>query len=193
MSKYDKETFCPKSRADWRKWLERNHQSKESVWLIYFKVSTKLPSLTWSEAVDEALCFGWIDSIKKPIDEKSYMQYFSKRKPTSTWSNINKMKVANLIQNNLMMPAGFQSIETAKENGTWSVMDDIENLIIPDDLQAALNEDERAMAFFERQSKSMKKGLLHWVASAKRMETRKKRIAEIARSAAKGTIPDQLR
>ena len=192
MSKEEIETYCPKSPKDWRKWLEKNHQSKQSVWLIYFRASTKIPSISWSEAVDEALCFGWIDSTKKTIDNERYMQYFSRRKPNSTWSKINKEKVTKLIQNNLMTKAGFDSIETAKQNGTWILMDDVENLIIPEDLRIALNKNESSMEFFQSQSRSIKKGMLHWVVVAKRIETRKKRIAEIAQSAAKGTRPTQL-
>lgn len=193
MHKKEIETYCPKSRTDWRKWLEKNHQSKQSVWLVYFKSSTKVPSISWSEAVDEALCFGWIDSTKKTIDKEKYMQYFSRRKPNSTWSKINKDKVAKLIKNNLMTKAGFDSIETAKQNGTWVVMDDIEKLIIPEDLRIALNKNKRSMEFFQSQSKSRKKTMLHWVVVAKRIETRKKRIEEIARLAAKGIRPNQFR
>ena len=193
MRKKDIETYCPKSRTDWRKWLEKNHQSKQSVWLVYFKSSTKVTSVSWSEAVDEALCFGWIDSTKKTIDKERYMQYFSRRKPNSTWSKINKEKVAKLIQNNLMTKAGFDSIETAKQNGTWLIMDDVEKLIIPEDLRIALNKNESSMEFFQSQSKSIKKTMLHWVVIAKRIETRKKRIAEIARLAAKGIRPNQFR
>lgn len=186
------ETFCPKSRADWRKWLEENHKTKQFIWLVYYKTTTNIPSIRWSEAVDEALCFGWIDSTKKTIDEESYMQYFSKRKPTSTWSKINKAKVAKLIQNKLMHEAGFESIKTAKENGTWTLMDDVEKWIVPEDLKKALNEDKKAMAFFQSQSKSIQKVLLYWVVIAKRPETRKKRIAEIASLAAKGAVPSQF-
>ena len=192
MSKKETETYCPKSRTEWRKWLEKNHQSKQSVWLVYYKTSTKVASLSWSEAVDEALCFGWIDSTKKTIDDESYMQYFSKRKPDSTWSKINKEKVAGLIQNNLMTKAGFDSIERAKQNGTWFLMDDIENLIIPEDLKIALNKNKKSMEFFQSQSKSIKKAILYWVVAAKRSETRKKRIEEIAQSAAKGIRPNQF-
>lgn len=186
------ETYCPKSPKEWRKWLEKNHESKQSVWLVYFKASTKTPSLSWSEAVDEALCFGWIDSTKKTIDEERYMQYFSKRKPSSTWSKINKDKVAALIQNKLMRKAGFDSIETAKQNGTWSLMDDIEKLIIPMDLKSALSEKEGLLDFFQSQSKSIQKPILHWVVAAKRPETRSKRIEEIVRLAAKGERPKQF-
>jgi uncharacterized protein YdeI (YjbR/CyaY-like superfamily) len=193
MPKNEIETYYPKSQADWRKWLKQNHQSKQAVWLVYYKSSTKVASISWSEAVDEALCFGWIDSTKKTIDKERYMQYFSRRKSTSTWSKINKDKVAKLIQNNRMTEAGFDSIATAKENGTWTLMDDIEKLIIPEDLRIALNQNERSMEFFQSQSKSIKKSMLHWVVIAKRMETRKKRIAEIARLAAQGIRPNQFR
>lgn len=193
MKKKEIETFCPKSRREWRKWLEKNSQIKHSVWLIYFKSSTNVSTISWSEAVDEALCFGWIDSTKKTIDKERYMQYFSRRKPNSTWSKINKEKVAKLIQNNLMTKAGFDSIETAKQNGTWLIMDDVEKLIIPEDLRIALNKNESSMEFFQSQSKSIKKAMLHWVVIAKRIETRKKRIAEIARLAAKGIRPNQFR
>lgn len=193
MPKKEVETYCPKSRADWRKWLKENHQSRQSVWLIYYRSSTNVPSLTWGEAVDEALCFGWIDSTKKTIDEERYMQYFSRRKPSSTWSKINKDKVAKLIQNDRMAAAGLESIAAAKENGTWTLMDDVEKLIIPEDLLQALTKNENALAFFQNQSKSIRKQMLHWVVVAKRAETRQKRIAEIARSAAEGMRPKPFR
>ena len=193
MHKKEIETYCPENPADWRKWLEKNHQSKQSVWLVYFKRSTKVASVSWSEAVDEALCFGWIDSTKKTIDKERYMQYFSRRKPNSTWSRINKEKIAKLIQNNLMSRAGFDSIETAKQNGTWFIMDDVEKLIIPEDLRIALEKNKSSMDFFQGQSNSIKKGMLYWVVIAKRSETRKKRISEIALLAAEGQLPIQFR
>lgn len=193
MCKKEIERYCPKSRTDWRKWLEKNHQTKQSVWLVYFKLSTKVASISWSDAVDEALCFGWIDSTKKTIDKERYMQYFSKRKSNSTWSKINKEKIAKLIESKQMTKAGFNSIETAKQNGTWLIMDDVEKLIIPEDLKIALNENKRSMEFFQSQSKSLKKRMLHWVVIAKRVETRKKRVDEIAQLAAKGIRPKQFR
>lgn len=193
MSKKEAETFCPESPKDWRNWLEKNHRSKQSVWLVYFKSFTKIPSLTWSEAVDEALCFGWIDSTKKTIDEERYMQYFSKRKPKSNWSAINKEKVVILTQKGLMTKAGFDSIETAKQNGSWTALDAIEELIIPENLRDELVKHEDAMEYFDGLSKSDKKILLHWVISAKRDETRRKRILEIADSASKKLKPKQFR
>lgn len=189
MHKKEIETYCPKSQADWREWLEKNHQAKRSVWLVYYKASTKIASLSWSEAVDEALCFGWIDSTKKTIDKERYRQYFTRRKPKSTWSKVNKEKVAKLIQNNQMREAGFLSIEIAKQNGSWTLMDGVEALIIPEDLKVALNKKEGSMEFFQNQTKSTQRGLLYWVVIAKKTETRKKRIEEIARLAAKGMKP----
>lgn len=186
-------TFHPKSKAEWRAWLSENHQSEQSIWLVYYRSSSNKPSLSWSDAVDEALCFGWIDSTKKTIDKESYMQYFSKRKPNSMWSRINKEKVTKLIEENLMTDAGFQSIVIAKENGSWNALDDVEALIIPKDLKEALASNLEAMAFFNELSNSAKKLLLHWVTFAKRPETRKKRIVELVESASQGLKPKQFR
>lgn len=189
MPKNELETYCPSSQTDWRAWLEKHHASKQSVWLVYYKASTKFASLTWSEAVDEALCFGWIDSTKKTIDDERYMQYFSKRKPSSTWSKVNKDKVAELIVNNQMTKAGLACIKIAKQNGNWSLMDDVENLVLPKDLKFELIKNKNAIAFYEQQSNSIKKQILHWVVVAKRPETRKKRIDEIVQSATEGKRP----
>ena len=193
MQKKEIESFCPKSKEEWRKWLAANHQSEQAVWLIYYRASTKIPSLTWSEAVDEALCFGWIDSTKKTIDHERYMQYFSKRKPKSNWSKINKEKIAYLIENNLMTKAGFESIETAKQNGSWTIIDTVEALEMPEDLEAALTNWEGALDYYHSRSNSEKKILLHWVISAKRPETRQKRILEIAESASENLKPKHFR
>ncbi len=151
-----------------------------------------MPSLSWSEAVDEALCFGWIDSTRRAIDKDRFMQYFSKRKPDSTWSQINKEKVDRLIANKQMTRAGFESIETAKQNGSWNLLDDVENLVMPEDLEAALNKNTAAMKLYQEQSKSIKKGLLAWVVMAKRAETRQKRINEFVKLAGKGKLPGQF-
>jgi uncharacterized protein YdeI (YjbR/CyaY-like superfamily) len=192
MPKKEIETYCPSSPTEWRKWLEQNHQSKQSVWLVCYKASTKIASVTWSEAVDEALCFGWIDSTKRTVDSERYMQYYSRRKPSSTWSKVNKDKIAYLTENNLIAKAGLDTIDTAKQNGMWSFLDDIEKLIVPKDLENALYENESSMDFYQRQSKSIKKQILYWVKSAKRTETREKRIAEITHSSAEGTLPNHF-
>ncbi|WP_339866545.1 YdeI/OmpD-associated family protein [uncultured Algoriphagus sp.] len=193
MPNKDPETYCPTSRTDWREWLIRNHQSQQSVWLVYYKASSEVTTLSWSEAVDEALCFGWIDSTRRPIDNEKFMQYFSKRKAKSNWSRINKDKVKALIDQGHMMEAGYKSIEVAKENGSWEILDEIEALVIPEDLKKELANHKGAFEYFDSLSKSNKKILLHWVLSAKRPETRQKRFAEIAESARDNLKPMQFR
>jgi len=193
MPKTEIETFCPKSQSDWRKWLEKNHQSKQAVWLVYYKKKSPDHNLIWSEAVDEALCFGWIDSIAKPIDNEKYKQYFSKRKAKSNWSGINKRKVKMLIDRGLMAEAGYKSIEVAKENGSWILLDEVEALVIPEDLKEALANYKGSEKFFDNLSNSAKKILLHWVVSAKRKETREKRVLEIAENASRNLKPKPFR
>ncbi|HLO71183.1 MAG TPA: YdeI/OmpD-associated family protein [Flavipsychrobacter sp.] len=173
------ETFHPASQKDWRKWLQKHHASKQSVWLIYYKQSTGKPSLSWSDAVDEALCFGWIDSTARPVDEERYMQYFCRRKPSSVWSRINKEKVERLIANGQMTQAGLDSINIAKQNGSWTSIDAVEALEVPKELAKALSAHKGAKACFESLSKSVKKQMLHRIAMAKRPETRTKRIDDI--------------
>jgi len=189
----DIEDYCPHNRKDWRKWLKLNHVKKEGVWLIFYKKNSPDHNLSWSDSVDEALCFGWIDSIKKTIDTNKYKQYFSKRKAKSNWSKVNKAKVKSLIDQGLMEEAGYKSIEIAKENGSWIILDDVEALVIPEDLKSELAKYQGSMEFFNSLSKSIKKGLLYWVISAKRNETRQKRIVEIAENASKNLIPTPFR
>jgi len=187
------ETFCPKSRADWREWLEKNHRLEQAVWLVFYRKKSANYNLSWSESVDEAICFGWIDSTKRTIDSEKYKQYFSKRKAKSNWSKINKQKVEDLITQGLMEKEGYISIETAKENGSWTILDAVEELVIPEDLKKELACHESSSEFFDSLSKSAKKVLLHWVLSAKRPETRQKRILEIAESASVNLKPKQFR
>lgn len=154
------ETFCACSPADWRAWLQAHHETHQSIWLIYHKKHTGVPSLTWSQAVDEALCFGWIDSQAKPIDADKYMQFFSHRKPTSAWSRVNKEKLERLTAAGLMAPAGLARIETARQNGSWTLLDEVEALIIPPDLAAALQARPGASGFFDNLSKTDKRNML---------------------------------
>jgi len=189
----DAEDYCPSNKKDWRKWLEMNHDKKDGIWLIFNKKKSSNFNLSWSESVDVALCFGWIDSIKRPIDSTQYKQYFSKRKAKSNWSEINKAKVKTLIDQGLMQEAGYKSIEIAKENGSWSILDEVEAHVIPDDLKRAFAAYRGSMDFFDSLSKSVKKGLLYWVISAKRKETRQKRIEEIVKNASVNLKPKQFR
>lgn len=176
----EKALFYPKSLAQWRQWLELHHASESSVWLVCNVKKSGLPVLAWSDLVDVALCYGWIDSTRKTIDDTRYRQLFSKRRPTSTWSKMNKAKVQRLLDQGAMKQPGLQAIETAKQNGSWVILDDVEALIIPDDLEAAFLKHPDAKAYFLSLSKSVRKMMLQWVTLAKRPETRKKRVNEIA-------------
>lgn len=193
MQKNETDIFYPKSQAEWRKWLQENHLSKQAVWLVYYKKKSKIESLTWSEAVDVALCFGWIDSKRITIDKDTSHQFFSKRKPKSTWSKINKNKVQELIEKGLMTEAGLACIETAKLNGSWTILDEVEELIIPKDLETEFAKKPNSKDFFFSLSKSLKKIILYWLVSAKTTETRQKRIAEIIDSAEQRLKPKHLR
>lgn len=193
MQEKDQETFCPVSRQHWRQWLEENHGSRESVWLIYYKKKAGSPTISWSEAVDEALCFGWVDSRKKPIDDEKFMQFFSRRKASSTWSKINKQKIEELIEKGLLMPAGYESIETAKQNGSWVILDEVEELMVPEDLEREFETKPGSREFFSGLSKSVRKSMLQWLVLAKRSETRQKRVEEIVEFAAQKLKPKQFR
>jgi uncharacterized protein YdeI (YjbR/CyaY-like superfamily) len=188
----EKETFCPISQQDWRQWLQENHRAKQSVWVIFYKKKANVPTLSWSEAVDEALCFGWIDSVKKTLDEGSFIQFFSRRKPKGTWSKVNKIKIIQLIEEGKMTEAGLESIERAKQNGSWTILDEVEELIIPDDLEQALNIQPDAKASFLSLSKSVKKLMLYRLMVAKQAETRQRRINEIVETASQKKKPKQF-
>ncbi|KAA6439336.1 hypothetical protein FEM33_13805 [Dyadobacter flavalbus] len=175
----DIHTFCPADKQQWRAWLAENHSREKSVWLIYHKKKSGIPTITWSEAVDEALCFGWIDSLSRRMDENRFMQFFTRRKPDSVWSKINKEKVNRFMEAGLMMPAGLEAIYTAKQNGSWTVLDDVEALIVPADLQSELHRRPDAEKFYQSLCRSDKRNLLQWIVLAKRPETRQKRISEI--------------
>jgi uncharacterized protein YdeI (YjbR/CyaY-like superfamily) len=179
MQKEEIETFYPTSKAAWRAWLQENHETKQSVWLIYYKKKSNQPSLSWSDAVDEALCFGWIDSTAKPIDEDTYKQFFTKRKPKSVWSKVNKEKVKRLLEENLMSAAGLVCIEIAKQNGSWTILDEVEEFIIPDDLEAAFDTHKGSKDYYLSLSKSVRKAMLYKLVLAKQQVTRQRRIVEI--------------
>lgn len=187
------ETFYPTNRQEWREWLLKNHNKKQFVWLIYYKKKTNIPTLTYSEAVDEALCFGWIDSKSKPIDNEKFMQFFSKRKPKSVWSKVNKEKIERLTSEGIMTKAGFDIIEIAKQNGSWTILDEAEALIIPRDLDDELEKRPKAKTYFISLSRSDKRNILQWLILAKRQETRLKRITEIVELADQNLKPKQFR
>lgn len=170
---------CPESPQQWRAWLQAHHADQPSVWLVYYKKSTTQPTLTWSKAVDEALCFGWIDTQAKPLDASRYMQFFSRRRPTSGWSKVNKAKVALLLAEGRMTPSGLVSLETAQRNGSWTLLDEVEALRLPPDLAQALAQHPLAERYFTSLSRSAKRYWLLGLVQAKGAATRQRRIAEI--------------
>ncbi len=177
------EHFYARSRAEWRQWLEENHAIAAGVWLVYYKKHTDLPSVAYADAVEEALCFGWVDSRPNVLDDERYKQLFSPRKAKSPWSKLNKQRVEKLIQQGLMTSAGLEKIEAAKLDGSWSAYDVIEELTIPSDLEQALAANSIANQYFQAFSNSSKKNILWWIGSAKQPATRAKRIEETVRLA----------
>ncbi|HMR89284.1 MAG TPA: YdeI/OmpD-associated family protein [Saprospiraceae bacterium] len=185
--------FYPKTRLEWRNWLISNHYKKQSVWLQYYKKKSGFPTVEYGDAVEEALCFGWIDSKSKQIDNEKFMQFFSKRKPKSVWSKVNKEKIEKLIQQGLMTQAGYDVIEKAKQNGSWTILDEAEALIIPPDLEEGFVQKPNAKDYFLNLSRSDKRNILQWLVLAKRAETRQNRINEIVTLAAESQKPKQFR
>jgi len=177
MSNYEPQTTAS-SRSEWRNWLEKHHESYSFVWLEIFKKDSGTPSVTYKEAVDEALCFGWIDSKPNKKDSKSYYQFFAKRNPKSNWSKVNKEKVEILIAQGLMTSAGLKMIELAKENGTWNFLNQVETLELPIDLEQLFSQNTKALENWNTFSKSSRRGILEWIANAKTPQTRVKRIQE---------------
>ena len=176
-------TFYAKDQITWRKWLDKNHAKESSVWLIIYKKQSGTPSVYYDDAVDEALCYGWIDSKPNKRDDESYYQFFAKRNPKSKWSVVNKGKVQRLIKQERMAQAGLDSIEIAKKNGTWTALDEVDNSIVPEDLHKALDKNKTALKNFESFPKSSKKIILEWIANAKKPETRLQRIQETVEKA----------
>ena len=179
-------------RAAWRSWLETHGETTAAVWFVFSKKGSGQSSITYEEAVEEALCFGWIDSKAKPIDDRRYMQYFSPRKPASGWSKINKARLERLIAAGLMREPGLRAIERAKTNGSWSLLDDVEALVIPDDLAAAFAATPGTRDRFDTLSRTSRRNILHGIATAKRPQTRANRIAATVEATAHGRAPGRI-
>jgi uncharacterized protein YdeI (YjbR/CyaY-like superfamily) len=179
-------------RAAWRRWLTEEHGRSPGIWLVFDKKSSRPDRLAYGDAVEEALCFGWIDSLVRRLDDARYVQLFTPRKPKSTWSRSNKLRVERLLAQGLMAAAGLASIELAKTNGSWESLDAVEAFVMPDDLATALAAVPGAAEKFAAFSPSARKAYLHWISQAVRPETRAKRIEEVAGHAAAGRKTRQL-
>lgn len=166
------------SEAAWRQWLAKHHAKVKAVWLIIYKKGSGVDSVTYPEAVDQAICYGWIDSKPNKRNEASYYQYFAQRNPASFWSGVNKKKVAKLEAAGQLAPAGIAMINIAKENGGWTALDSLENIELPAELRALFDANPTAYANWETFPKSVKRGILEWILQAKRPETKEKRMKE---------------
>jgi uncharacterized protein YdeI (YjbR/CyaY-like superfamily) len=178
--------FQPKSRREWRAWLRRNHAKCAGLWLVMAKKASGLPSLAYAEAVEEALCFGWIDGRANPVDAQRWCQLFTPRRAGSGWSKLNKARVASLEATGAMAAPGRAKIAAAKADGSWSKLDAVEAFEMPPDLARALKARRGATATFAAFSPSSRKGILGWIAQAKRPATRLARVTQAADMAARG-------
>ena len=185
-------TLQPRSRKAWRTWLEKNHSTSPGIWLTYAKKHTGIPSLTYSDAVEEALCFGWIDSLLQSIDHSFYRQVFTPRKPTSAWSAVNRKRVERLVAAGLMTAAGMALITLAKKSGRWEAHKPSESLTLPDELKKALNANAAAKKNWPNYTESQRKMFLYMVNGAKRPETRAKRVARVIQIVSSGVKFSQV-
>ena len=185
-------TYYAPDRESWREWLEKNHKTSDGVWLIYYKKDSGKTRVAYDAAVEEALCFGWIDSTFNPIDEHCYMQLYTPRKSKSGWSKLNKDRIEKLIAQGLMTPAGLEKIEIAKKHGTWHKLDGIESFTPPPDLEVVFANNDTYRQFFESLSNTNKKYILYFMNNAKRPETRQKRIDELIEGFKVGKLPDKF-
>ncbi|WP_020567016.1 YdeI/OmpD-associated family protein [Neolewinella persica] len=186
--------FYASSAEAWRTYLTVNHEKLVNTWLIIFKKDSGTPSLTYEEARDEALCFGWIDSKPNKRDDDSYYLFFAKRSPKSNWSRVNKDRIAELDAAGKLAPAGILMVEDAKARGTWDALNDVENLVVPDDLEVEFDRVAgAARKHWDNFPPSTRRGILEWIFNGKRAETRAKRIAETVDMASRNERANQYR
>ena len=171
--------FYFKTDAEWRIWLSKNYNLEHGIYLIFYKVENKEPSMRWEEAVKVALCYGWIDSTVKSLGLGKRRQYFCKRKEKSVWSALNKKYIKELSAANLIHESGFKSIAIGKKNGSWTALDTVEKGIIPKDLKIAFNKNPKAFENYKNFAPSYRKRYLYWINQAKREDTKNRRITQI--------------
>lgn len=186
--------FSPDSANAWRQYLADNHERINNTWLVIFKKSSGRPSLTYEEARDEALCFGWIDAKPNKRDEESYYLFFARRNPKSNWSRINKDRINSLMAAGKLAPAGIATVKAAKKSGTWDALNDVDNLVVPEDLEAAFQSSgSLARENWDNFPPSVRRGILEWIFTAKRPATRTKRVKTTAAMAARNERANQYR
>lgn len=181
------------TRAELRRWLEKNHARAPGAWVVTFKKTSGKPRVEPAEVAEEAICFGWVDSLPRKLDAERSMLLVTPRQPKSAWSKLNKDRAEKLVRAGLVTPSGLAAIELAKRTGRWSALDAVETLAIPPDLEASFAKSAKARAYFEAFPRSVQRAILEWISTAKKPETRRKRVEETARLAAKNIRANQWR
>jgi uncharacterized protein YdeI (YjbR/CyaY-like superfamily) len=184
--KYGYPIYHAESRAQWRAWLEANHETAPGVWLCSWRTPTGRPRCPYPDMVEEAICFGWIDSTANTLDDGRGLQLVTPRKPKSTWTRLNRRRVAEMEARGLMTDSGRRAVRVAQENGWWTILDPVEDLVEPDDLSAALDANGAARSGWDGFPAGARKAMLWWVISAGRDDTRARRIGTIVEKAARG-------
>ena len=184
-------SVTPRSRADWRAWLSEHHGRGEGVWLVRFKKETGGPTLSTDDVVEEAVAFGWIDSVPKKLDADRWMLWVAPRQSGSNWSRLSKERAERMRSAGQMTRAGQEAIDRAKADGSWSALDDVENLVVPDDLAAALASLPPAREEWDGFPPSSRRGIIEWILNAKREPTRASRVEKTARLAQLGKRANQ--
>lgn len=182
----DLDWFQAETRAEWRAWLAENHVTSPGIWLVTWKKGSGRPVLDYDEKVEEALAWGWIDTKGMSVDDERTRLVMCPRRPGSGWSRTNKVRIARLEEQGLMQPAGRRVIDAAKADQTWTLLDDVEDLIVPPDLAEAFDRHPGSRAHWDGFARSPRKAMLTWIVTAKRPETRAARVEKTASDAAEG-------
>ena len=187
----DRDRVHAENVQQWRAWLVDNHYKCDGAWLISWRTATGRPQVRYVEAVQEALTVGWVDGVKRRIDDERNMLWFTRRKATSGWSRINKERIASLEAQGRLLAAGREAVAVAKSNGAWTLLDDVENCFIPDDLQFALAGRPGAREHWDAFPPSARRAILGWIVQARTATTRAKRVTDTADKAARGERANQ--
>ncbi len=182
-----------RSRAEWRAWLAEHHAATPGIWVVTHKKAPGAPHVPYADVAEEALAFGWVDSLPRELDAARSQLLVTPRKPASAWSKVNKERIERLTAAGLMAPAGLAVVEAAKASGTWTALDAVEALAEPDDLRAALDADPDARRHWDAFPRSARRGILEWIGTARTAPTRERRVAETARLAAQDVRANQWR
>ena len=193
MTPVDDERVQPDSVAAWRSWLAEHHERGAGVWLVTWRAGSTGPRISYEESVEQALCFGWVDSKGRALDAERTMLWFAPRKARSGWSRPNKQRVERLRSAGLMASAGLAVVEAAQADGSWTLLDAVEDLVVPDDLAAAFEAAPPGREHWEAFPRSVKRAILEWIVQARRPETRARRVAETAEKAARNERANQWR